>query len=158
MRVGKVTFALEGPVTHTQTERVFPYVLFGDYPTGSFFGIRWLPGAYTLTATPYALDSMGMSSTIHFTVVDSRVPAPEANPLRVEVYPVPTSGVINIICKGKTDEAQLMLLDFGGDILLQQPLKQQPMEQLNLSGFRKGIYYLKLVSPETVRVFRVVKE
>jgi hypothetical protein len=158
MRIGKVIFALEGPVTHTQIEKEFPYALFGDYPTGDFFGRKWVPGNYTLTATPYALDSMGMSSTINFTVIDSRSSSPEAETLRVEVYPVPTSDMINIIYEGKTDQAQWLLLDFGGNVLLQQPMRQHPVEQLNLSGLRKGIYYLKVVSAEGVQVFRVVKE
>ena len=74
------------------------------------------------------------------------------------MHPVPASGVINILHEGETDQAVLMLLDFRGKMLLHQPLSHQPVEQVDLSAFQKGIYYLRIVSPEAVQVFRVVVE
>ena len=52
----------------------------------------------------------------------------------------------------------MILLDFNGNVLLHRPLSPQPVEQLDVSAFRKGIYYLKVVSPEGMQIIRVVVE
>jgi hypothetical protein len=158
--IDQVTLKLQGPVKYTRTEKAFPYALFGDIEGD--YGGRALPaGKYTLTATPFNQRKQGIALTVSFEVTEplkiSRL-APESDSLQVAIYPVPTSDVLQILHEGKTDQVQLMLLDFGGNILLHQPLGQQPVDQLKKSGLRKGIYYLKIISPEEVQVFRVVKE
>lgn len=77
---------------------------------------------------------------------------------QVKMYPVPTSGIINILHEGTGEEGHIVLLDSRGKMLLHQPMRQQPLEQVDLSGFKKGIYYLRVVSAEGVQVFRVAKE
>ena len=52
----------------------------------------------------------------------------------------------------------MSLLDFNGKVLMRQPLSQQPVEQLDVSGFRKGIHYLKIVSPQGSQIIRLVIE
>lgn len=151
--VERLEFSLQGPITHFQEETSAPYALFGDNE-GNFKGITWIPGQYTLTATPYGNGTSGTPHTVTFTFIDSN----EEAAMRIKVFPVPSSGVINIQHEKATNPATLMLLDFSGGILLQQPMSQQPVEQLNLSGFRKGIYYLKVVSPESVQVIRLMLE
>ena len=32
------------------------------------------------------------------------------------------------------------------------------VKQVDMSGLKKGIYYLKVISPEGVQVFRIMKE
>ena len=78
--------------------------------------------------------------------------------LQVDVFPLPASGVVNIVHKGKNEQAQMTLLDFNGNVVLTRPLSQQPVDQLDVSGLRKGIHYLKIVSPEGLQIIRIVVE
>ncbi|MCY4129552.1 MAG: fibronectin type III domain-containing protein [Gammaproteobacteria bacterium] len=74
--VGSVTLSLTGPTaqdTHTQTENVAPYSLYGDN-AGAEYGRALAAGSYTLSATAYpnkngAGDSLSALS-IAFTVTD----------------------------------------------------------------------------------------
>jgi hypothetical protein len=100
--------------------------------------------------------SQGASHAIAFVVKNGE--SLETGGLRVEVFPNPAAGVINIIHRGKTDNAQMSLLDFNGKVLMRQPLSQQPVEQLDVSGFRKGTHYLKIVGPEGSQIIQVVIE
>lgn len=84
--------------------------------------------------------------------------ATEAARLQVEVYPIPASNVINIKHEGKVETAYISLLDFNGNVLLHQPLGQQTVQQLDVSKFRKGIHYLKVVGPESLQIIRLVVE
>src|SRR5688500_5442011 len=98
----------------------------------------------------------GTPHAITFAVI--RGGTPETARLRVEIYPVHASGVINIRREGKTEQAQVILLDLNGNVLLRRPLSQQPVEQLDVSVIRKGIHYLKIVSPEGSQIIRLVIE
>ncbi len=154
--VERVTLEIKGPITYRQTERNWPYALFGDYPQEEpvdYIGLTWLVGDYILQATPYLQDKAGTPLKISFQVIKSSMNEPVFS---VEVYPVPSTGVVNILQEGKAAGAQMMLLDERGKILLTQPLKGQ--DQLDLRAFRKGMYYLKVVNQEAVLVKRVVLE
>ncbi len=76
----------------------------------------------------------------------------------VEVYPVPTTGIVHILHEGTAEQAQLMLLNDKGEIVLSQAFSKQPIEQLNLSAMKKGLYYLKVINKEAVLVKRIVLE
>ncbi|HTF21884.1 MAG TPA: T9SS type A sorting domain-containing protein, partial [Chryseolinea sp.] len=154
-KITKVSFNLNGPVTHQQTETVSPYALFGDQD-GNFFGKKLVPGAYRLTVTPYVNGIKGAVHTISFTVIKGA--SLKEGRLQVEVYPLPASGVINIRHEGRIEQAQMTLLDFNGNVLLNRPLSQESIEQLDVSKFRKGIHYLKVASPEGLQIIRIVVE
>ncbi len=154
-KINKVTFHLNGPITHHQTEEISPYALFGDQ-RGDFNGMKFLPGAYSLAVTPYVNGTKGDALTISFAVI--RGAASKEARLQVAVYPLPASGVVNIMHEGKTEQAHMILLDFNGNVLLDRPLSQEPVEQLDVSAFRKGIHYLKVVSPDGLQIIRLVVE
>lgn len=82
-----VKFTLQKPnsTSFVQTENTEPYSLFGD--TGATSYVPWQDlqlGAYTLTVTPYSLDSLaglqGVPSVIQFQVVNSDDSTPPINP------------------------------------------------------------------------------
>ncbi|WP_157370291.1 fibronectin type III domain-containing protein [Aquiflexum balticum] len=50
--VGSLFMSITGPITHSTTENVAPYALFGD-SNGNYSGRPFSTGDYTLTATPY---------------------------------------------------------------------------------------------------------
>lgn len=161
MHLDKVVLTLQKDrIVYARTEQYYPYSLFGNitakHGSTHYIGVKFFPGTYTLTAIPYAAGVRGTPHAITFAVI--RGGTPEAGCLRVEVYPVPTSGVINIAHEGKIEEAYIILLDYNGKVLLNRPLSQQPVEQLDVSAFRKGIHFLKVVSPEGVQIIRLVVE
>ena len=151
---------MQGPIVYFWIERHYPYTLFGDIisQNGStdYAGLKLFPGRYTVTATPYSNGVWGTPQAITFVIKNGE--ALEGGGLRVEVFPTPAVGVINIIHRGKTDHAQMSLMDFNGNVLLRRSLSQEPVEQLDVSGFRKGIHYLKVVSPEGSQIIRLVIE
>jgi hypothetical protein len=161
LTVERVTLALDGPVTYTQGEYFWPYAVFGDESKAGtnsrdYTGLSWLPGAYTIKATPLLNDKAGKPMTVSFTIIDEGA-SPQT--FRVEVYPVPTQGVLHISYEGSYDKADLSLVDFYGNILLTKPLsEQQSTETVDLSSFKKGFYFLKIVSDEGVEVKRVIVE
>lgn len=154
-KITKVTFYLNGPITHHQTENISPYALFGDQQ-GNFDGRKFLTGTYSLTVTPYINGVKRASLTISFAVTKGGS-AGEGR-LQVGVFPLPASGVVSIMHEGKTEQAQMTLLDFNGNVVLTRPLSEQPVEQLDVSGLRKGLHYLKIVSPEGLQIIRIVVE
>ena len=80
----RVEFSLSGASSWSQTERVAPYTLFGDQPSGPF---AWKPAApkagdnYSLTVTPYNADgTVGAPTTISFSYVENSNPPPTNGP------------------------------------------------------------------------------
>lgn len=67
---GNIEFRLKGPITQTLNDFNPPYALFGDIPVGNFDGRDWLPGSYTLTATPVSQGVAGMPQSIQFQVTN----------------------------------------------------------------------------------------
>src|SRR5690606_19608172 len=66
--IDRVAFTLTGPVTHSRIEKVAPYALFGDIPTGDYRGMALPAGMYTLTVTPYVQDRKGTELMLSFQV------------------------------------------------------------------------------------------
>lgn len=158
-----VAFKLEGPTKRNGTDKKPPYTLFGDTRKGNVLGKKLLAGEYTLTATPFSATEKGVSLSVKFQVLERNNSVVTNLTLidtdtakQITVYPVPTSGVINLHREGKTDSSYVIILDINGNVLLHRPLSLTPVEQLDLRGFRKGIYYLKVVSIKGAKTFRVV--
>ncbi len=159
IKIDSVQMKLSGPISHSHTERYLPYSLFGGNmePYGEIIyeGIPWPSGQYTMWAKPWYKGKEGTPLTVNFSVISNYEPAPS---LRVEVFPVPTQGIIHVVQKGEAEPLDLSLLDHQGQPLMHQSLRQQPVEQLDLSQFKKVFYYLKLVSKEGVIVRKIVIE
>ncbi|MEK6481831.1 hypothetical protein WJR50_30085 [Catalinimonas sp. 4WD22] len=109
--VGSVKIELKGPLSHTQIENTQPYALFRNKGL-DFFGRAFPAGNYYLKATPYskahAQGEEGTSLEIDFTLVED-----ESN-ARLSVYPVPTSGLVDIYYQGSIETAELSLQDISG--------------------------------------------
>ena len=85
--VGSVHFELTGPQARAYTDNIAPYSLFGDDGNGNYYFGFWAPpalGTYTLKATPYSLSSakgtVGIPTTISFTIVDTEQPQNDQTP------------------------------------------------------------------------------
>ena len=127
--VGSVVLSLVGPGaedTHTRTENIAPYSLYGDAPGGANgraeHGRALAAGSYTLTATAYAArggtgDVLG-TLTVPFTV-------------EVEAPPPPSAGVLTgfVLVDASTD-ADLGALTDGGTV---------PVSEGGSYGIRAGV-------------------
>ena len=75
--------------------------------------------------------------------------------LQVEIYPNPTSGIVNV--NFATAGYELVLFDMNGKLLKQQTANEQNTI-LNISQFPSGIYFLTVKSGDKVYTQKVVKQ
>ncbi|MEI6900431.1 MAG: T9SS type A sorting domain-containing protein, partial [Bacteroidota bacterium] len=66
---------------------------------------------------------------------------------KIEIYPNPTHGFLNIAIKGTEKQLRLKIMDMTGKILVDENLANLPADfskQVDVSGFAKGMYTIKL--------------
>ena len=71
----KVLLEISGALTNSRSEGVAPYALYGD-TSGDYNAQEFIPGDYTLTATPFSGSSPGTPLTIQFSIVEPTTQAP----------------------------------------------------------------------------------
>ncbi|MDF9796528.1 hypothetical protein OKW21_001791 [Catalinimonas alkaloidigena] len=157
--VGSVKAVLSGPINYSHIENTAPYALFrnsGD----DYFGRSFPPGAYTLSATAYeeanAQGAAWVTKVVSFFVTDDGL-ANNVTESNLRVFPVPTSSTLNIRIESMEGRLEIKLLDKMGNTLLQQ-VSEQPLHQLDLSSFPKGVYFIKITDSKDSKTLRVVKE
>ncbi len=157
--LGAVEFDLVGPFEHLLVEKHKPYALFGDNPianstTKDYVGEHFEPGNYLLSVYPLLRNKIGTPSFIHFSIVGDT----SKETSTVEVFPVPSKDIVNIRYKATLKDAEMILLDFTGQVLLSQKVSEHAVEQLDLSHYKKGFYYLKIVYPDAIEIKRLIIE
>ena len=168
--VPSVSFAFKrtSPVQHYTGARTYenhaPYALFGD-ASGNFNPWTAEPGIYELTATPYSLKQhdkksigrgiSGIPLDIIFQLFDSGVPKASLNLADtrdekvLELYPNPTSGILNInFNHDGTGTCLLQVVDLAGRDVIVQKLEKNNSQflhhNLDLSSLRRGLYFIRL--------------
>ena len=66
---------------------------------------------------------------------------------RIEIYPNPTHGLLNLSINGSEKNLRLMISDLYGQTLMDEMLENLPAnysKEIDVSGFAKGVYMLKL--------------
>jgi hypothetical protein len=81
------------------------------------------------------------------------------DPVQVNIYPNPTSDIINIQFETATDkEISLFLLDAQGKLVKSEVIEASVLNrELNLQSLPAGVYYLRLTKGKLVNVYKVVK-
>ncbi|MDF9796530.1 hypothetical protein OKW21_001793 [Catalinimonas alkaloidigena] len=157
--VGSVKAVLSGPINYSHIENTIPYALFRNRGN-DYFGRNFPPGAYTLSATAYeeanAQGAAWVTKTVSFFVTDDGL-ANNVTESNLRVFPVPASSTLNIRIESMEGRSEIKLLDKLGNTLLQQ-LSEQPFQQLDLSSFPKGVYFIKVTDSKRTQILRVVKE
>lgn len=79
--VESVRLSLTGALSNSRTESLVPYALFQDLPIGDYRGVDFIVGNYTVSATPFALDSArgdsGELFAVNFELFDSSLSVTE---------------------------------------------------------------------------------
>mgnify|MGYP001142530799 CR=1 FL=1 len=79
------------------------------------------------------------------------------NERAIQVYPNPTTGFINISAEiDGADNFEVYLLSAGGQVLMTETLTNPGRSSLNIGHNPKGVYYLKIVSDDHVKVEKIV--
>jgi hypothetical protein len=119
----------------------------------------------TVTADSVIQDTANIVQTplSYFSIFDgclvSDIPGFDSKPQnRMQAYPNPTRGRINVIAPDKPKpQDYITVYDTAGKIVIQQLYKKED-QQLDLSHLAKGIYTIKIVQQNNVSVGKVVVE
>lgn len=76
-------YQINGPLTHQQTERQFPYVLFGDSGTDNLEARHFTPGNYQVTVQAYPCADLNCQPTAQRNVVIQVSEPEDDHPLRL---------------------------------------------------------------------------
>jgi len=74
----------------------------------------------------------------------------------VSVYPNPTNGNILVSTKGFNEELNITLMNYQGQVVASELSTNASSFNFDLSGYAKGIYYIKVNDSKNVQVLRVV--
>jgi len=119
-------------------------------------------GYYVVTATNVDLASSlecFKTDTIHISVVTcAGIEANEAKDELLRIYPNPAAEYVTIELKSKdiTDD-MISVYDLQGKLILQQPVLQS-ITDVNVSALAKGLYFIKLSTPEVNVIKKLIKE
>ncbi len=80
----------------------------------------------------------------------------ENGSLNVDVYPNPTSGVINLHYNSPVD-GTVRILDMTGNVILEREVSGQQLLELELNEV-SGVYLLEITTAETSEYFRIIKQ
>ena len=82
-----------------------------------------------------------------------------ANSLSYSIYPNPTKGKISVEINGVSEKLELQVCNLQGEIIKVQKLannKQSQTTEIDLSNYAKGIYFVKIINNNFVKVEKVV--
>ncbi len=73
-----------------------------------------------------------------------------------EVFPNPTRGPLNIEVPSHIELRMIRLFNIHGQLVYEQSADQMPVHRLNLSSFPDGIYFLQMVTQNSVTARRIL--
>lgn len=89
-------------------------------------------------------------------------PVSQNNPVALNVWPNPANSQLNIAAVNLNSQSatQLTITDVLGKVVLQSSYanKSELKETLDLSGFSKGFYFVKVMNDDKQAVYRIVKD
>ena len=126
---------------------------------GNSISISWTLGE-TIIPTFTSQDGTliithGFQQKLIITAVEENI----VNPVKINVYPNPTSEIVNLEFDTPVDgEFLLFLFDSQGKLVKTDQIGVASVsKQINMQGLPAGIYYMKLTKGKLVNVYKVVK-
>ncbi|MCB9235108.1 MAG: PKD domain-containing protein [Bacteroidia bacterium] len=111
------------------------------------------PGTYAVCLT--ATDSCGTATFCDSVTVDTLIGIAEPGSDFLEVYPNPTSGKFQVKSSRILVGAKVEVFDLNGQLMLSHPAKGL-LNEIDLSGHSKGIYFVRLQTPSGTLVRKIV--
>ena len=160
--VGSVVLNLSGELNQTRTESVAPYALFGDR-SGNYRGVDFLPGTYTISATPYSdtggNGTAGTPLSVTFEIAEStqeefvfgNAENDDSQRYQIEMYPNPAQTYVNIkILNAALGIQELYVQNYQGLMVAStNPVDSSSQEySISLGGATPGIYILTIIDKE----------
>jgi hypothetical protein len=103
----------------------------------------------------------GKVTDVKHVVIDpcTSIPKPLQDALRLEINPNPADGLVNLSVKGLKEKAWLTLIGIDGTTyasFLMEPTGLKVVKQLDVSGYSKGVYVIKLKTGDQVLTEKLV--
>jgi hypothetical protein len=100
------------------------------------------------------------SNTLMSAQID--IPPLEHNlgPLEIKIFPNPTRGQLLVEVQNGDDESKytFYLYDISGKLMIEESIKGNGSQPLNLSSFNPGTYILILKTPDEKMEYKIIKE
>lgn len=129
--------------------------------------------AHVITASPIDSDSTPdnndtqipheddeASVVISPTIIDTNIES-DFNINEFSLYPVPTTGIVNLSYLSNSQQVKLILSDLNGRNLYKEKLKANHDKntiQLDLTNFPSGVYFLSIVTENGNKLAKILKE
>ena len=114
----------------------------------------------TFVLTSSDVGSFGMNTPAYFAFDnfnDQTISIDEvSSELNFSVYPNPTQG--NIIIKLDNDATLLQVIDVTGKVIIAKDNIAKGIHSLDLSDLNSGIYFVKMITEDQIKVERVIKK
>ena len=129
----------------------------GDFDQSDEMSLSWTLGE-TFTETVFLNDrvlTQGFQQS-YFKVKE--VTLPQSEQLEAELYPNPTSGILNLKISNELEEYQVEIIDVGGQLIYRDDHHQLDT-QLDLSRYSSGQYFIRISNANLQKfaVFDVIK-
>ena len=95
------------------------------------------------------------SSCYYISVLPTGIDTKENNSL-IEIYPNPTTGVFNIRSKSQEKINSYFLINNLGEIVIDIKNAESNSNEIDLSNYPTGIYYIKLFTDKSVLVKKII--
>lgn len=101
----------------------------------------------------------GQNVELDVVLVPSGTDISEVVENQIQVFPNPTTGIVNVAFTGHYEAATLRISNYQGQIIETQnlgALRGTQQFQLSLEGYAPGVYYLRIDTHEDVRIKKIV--
>jgi hypothetical protein len=129
--------------------------------TGNSIVVKINPAAQSgnISVMGYNVCGDGIAS-VKSIIVKTCTGVSEAEPLTgIKVYPNPAEDVLNIVIKDPEKQISLILVNIDGQTIFNRSLENSTpgmIHKIDISGFARGVYFVKLVNDQHFFVQRVV--
>jgi hypothetical protein len=109
--------------------------------------------------TPTACGAVNYGETEDYTlnILPNSSAVEEIEKSKIEIFPNPTNGLVNINFPKINSNAVVIVTNIQGQVILQKNMNNLT-NLLDLSGFGKGIYFLKVNIDQTVEIKKIIVE
>ena len=76
--------------------------------------------------------------------------------VNIKIYPNPSSGKFNLSVDGLKDAADLSIFNMQGQVIYKHQIPGDSIQQIDISDFASGIYFVKLMNKDIQKIEKVI--